>query len=1723
MGIKNGRGGSQYLREIISINKGFNYGHNGILYSHKIYHFMEKTIKVLGVNRLPKLILIGIIMVIHSSLWAQGGADCGSAVSITGSGTYTADFSEVGNDNDWFSYTFPADGTITISPNDCDAGLFLDWKYDCNNSITNYFFGCGLNNSTFKESFSYLGTANETIYIVLDEVPDFDDPPINFTVALADRNDIDSTVYVTARSYTHGDSTFSTSGYYEYEYTFTGSMGQDSLVYLKLTIDTNYGTTYNNPEPAEDGEISVDNQNLNYNWFYYEAPQDGILVVSTCGYTSADTKIDIYDENSSVTPVASSDDSYLCGNQSKIFYEVSQNDPIWIRFDGLSHGVNEVFNAYLETRDNIAGSWYGNPIAITEGVHTANHASTEGDVYYSVDLMEDWETVGLRLSTCNAATENTSFEVYFDDFGGSLMDPIWSSETDGTICGTGLDSLEALDLEGNLVIIRFKDEAATASYDFEMTNISLCEAWGWENDISLSVIAPEYFVFGNDTLTSTGSYIDTQVNNFGCDSTINLNLTIIPSDCNNPVTYNEGNHKILNTNSDYWVKYVPSKNGTLTVQRTDNINQYDIGLSRTCEEELIESGWYEDYLVYGVKANEEYLVFFETVSLLETQYFDISLDTTIHGHSCDDPMMIDSGAHEAPIVDINFYQKSYYGYTFDQKGTVTFTTCGLTPGHDPYMRIYSTDCELIADIDGNDLNCASGGHETWSVDGNVGDTVVTFIGAHLSVSEYPHINFEVQFTPNSCENASVLSSDSTFLVNNLESHDWFQYTATQDGYIQIRTCDLTNKDTYVIFYEEDCTTQLIANDDACGLQSKLTHEVSNGQTIKIKFDNVYNIGATYQASIEFYEEAKGISCSEPIAIDSAGTYTSNNELGDQWFRFIFPADGEVTISSCDLAEVDTKLDIQSDCDTKLVCDDDSCGEQETISRSGQRGDTILFVWGDSFHSTAHEFEVLFDPSVIVDGESINNPIIINNPGLHQVDHALVDTANVWWKVTAEFDGYMALDMRYGGSGEVRGKIYYESADSLMDEMDLNIDVLYVDLDSGKNYYMEFDMSQYNEIGNYNYLRYTSELVLIPSLEAKGNRCDNTITLTDDGLFPVVHDQYYPDWFTGQYYDIHYSYTPADDGLLTVSTCGTSLIDTRILLYEAGCAGDPLVSSDYDCGEINNKQSEISYQLAAGQEYIIVFDDSGADQEVYMATFDFTPGNHIVWNNQSWSNVTGPVSDQDTVVIADDYNTVLNGEFLTGPFSIRNGRSLTINPGDQLDVNGDFENYGEVVIESGASLLTYDQYSYSGNDIRFERTTRFATAGYSMMGSPVQSDAGNSGNLFGPVVYGYDESIPYDEATNDGINRWVNASTTVIQPGHGYAVAGALDIAIEGIPNDGDINLTGLSRTEDATTGTENWGWHLLSNPYPAAIDINAFIAENTDIEGFVALWDDPNTGTRGSNGDYLIVNAIGTVTGPNGGQFNGHIGSMQGFFVQVGDGQAGNVSFTESMRVSGNNADGNFFRQERVPSVKISISQKDLYSETLIGFPEDAIVGESRLYDAPKLKAQEEFNIYSLLNDKPYAIQGLPINDLITIPLGLDIRKSGQVKVSIKETSVVFDKFHIYLNNQASGQTIEFNSDHEVVLNMSEGVNQQNLSLVIEKHAPLQNNKLNIIKVYVDEYHIIVGDQDTTYMYTLYDLNGRVINAGTSERLIDKPMKSGIYILQLQDGTHQESHKLLID
>ena len=506
----------------------------------------------------------------------------------------------------------------------------------------------------------------------------------------------------------------------------------------------------------------------------------------------------------------------------------------------------------------------------------------------------------------------------------------------------------------------------------------------------------------------------------------------------------------------------------------------------------------------------------------------------------------------------------------------------------------------------------------------------------------------------------------------------------------------------------------------------------------------------------------------------------------------------------------------------------------------------------------------------------------------------------------------------------------------------------------------------------------------------------------------------------------------------------------------------------------------------------------------------------VWDGSSWSKG----EPDETLLAVIDANFTTDKSYVSKGLTVSSGAVLNVQSSSSWDAQGDVIVNGTLNVKSGGSFLSYDAFAFNGA-INYERKTSFSTSTpkYSVVSTPITQATTSD---IGSYVLTYDEP-------SDSYSRYKGELDVT----GGYFSAFTGDVSFTGVPNMGTLTTPPLS----ALKTTQN----VLGNPYTAAINVEKFMAANSsNIAGTIGLWNH-----KGSGG-FLLINSLGQVSGGDqtGITFNGHIGAVQGFLVlALTDGAQ--VTFTEDMRVTGENDDDTFLRftkNEKVDKsirIKLALEGDEKVDETLVGLVSDATDFWDKEYDANKIlslpgsigKSGNKLLLYSLLDDDPMAIQGLPqLDNVFTskgIDLGLIVPKEGEYSVSIKDQRNLKPGVQIYLEDQevkTMHDLLQSAYDFETVSGQSNDRFKLWIGEIVDE------NKLGSEFRYYgadNEIKLWSNSLSDVNEVEVYDINGRLVSKkhdfdnDVNELNFYVPEK-GIYILSISKDHQKVIQKVLV-
>ncbi|WP_066222408.1 choice-of-anchor D domain-containing protein [Formosa haliotis] len=413
----------------------------------------------------------------------------------------------------------------------------------------------------------------------------------------------------------------------------------------------------------------------------------------------------------------------------------------------------------------------------------------------------------------------------------------------------------------------------------------------------------------------------------------------------------------------------------------------------------------------------------------------------------------------------------------------------------------------------------------------------------------------------------------------------------------------------------------------------------------------------------------------------------------------------------------------------------------------------------------------------------------------------------------------------------------------------------------------------------------------------------------------------------------------------------------------------------------------------------------------------------VWNGSAWEDNREPTLSSFTI-LNNNFTTALHGNITTCGLYIPIDNTLTIDANTFVKVDRNLIVEGNVIVKNqGSFVQVEDTPNTNSGTITVEKETAILKdwLEYTYWSTPVSNasfedvfahskrlywfKAANFVDIYKEENNNNAQELGQDDVDDDA-NDWQAISelesikrTDKLQAGVGYAATHSSTNFTSGLTYTysftGDFNngtiLTPIERNDVSTLDSN---WNLIGNPYPSAIDVDAFFDANVHVknpagplEGVIYLWSHDTPPSKDFNGnhlynfspsDYAIINGSGSIAAQQGTgtKPDNYIPSCQGFFVKFSDdfpNAYANVEFNNSMRVTDKNTQ--FFRASNTNKIWLNLtSNNGVFSQTLISYTSGATDDYDGSYFDLETHISKDISakLYSTLHqsDKKLVIQG---------------------------------------------------------------------------------------------------------------------------------------------------------
>jgi hypothetical protein len=482
-----------------------------------------------------------------------------------------------------------------------------------------------------------------------------------------------------------------------------------------------------------------------------------------------------------------------------------------------------------------------------------------------------------------------------------------------------------------------------------------------------------------------------------------------------------------------------------------------------------------------------------------------------------------------------------------------------------------------------------------------------------------------------------------------------------------------------------------------------------------------------------------------------------------------------------------------------------------------------------------------------------------------------------------------------------------------------------------------------------------------------------------------------------------------------------------------------------------------------------------------------------WNGTAWSLGVSPTI-ADRAVIQGDYNTAVHAELEaynlivnTGNVVVADGTAVTLQ--NELKVNG-----GTFTVHNGGQLVQKGDGTVpnTGNITFYKNSNDLYRLDYTMWASPVsgtQTLKQFSPNTLNNRFYIYDTSLNQFVGIVQGV---LDPVTATFSSGKGYLIrtpdnhsayptASAYEGKFTGVPNNGSITFT----MQNIGQGQR---YNLVGNPYPSAISIADFIADNVvNVTGTLWYW----RKTNGAAGSAYVTYSGGTFSNGPG---EPYILPGQGFIVEAFDNST-TVTFNNKMRI---NEGGPFFRMSGNATAekhRIWLNLNDAggtIGHMAIAYTEGATEGFDNGLDG-KLMKDSNVALASVVNDMQLSVQArpLPFTGQDVVPLSFQTNAPGTYSISLNTVDGLFEgNQDIYLKDNNTGSVHNLKSG-AYSFATEEGMFNNRFEIVytipaLGTNDPVANDDTVVLWQNSNSININAGNTEITGIL-VYDMRGRVL------------------------------------
>ena len=462
-----------------------------------------------------------------------------------------------------------------------------------------------------------------------------------------------------------------------------------------------------------------------------------------------------------------------------------------------------------------------------------------------------------------------------------------------------------------------------------------------------------------------------------------------------------------------------------------------------------------------------------------------------------------------------------------------------------------------------------------------------------------------------------------------------------------------------------------------------------------------------------------------------------------------------------------------------------------------------------------------------------------------------------------------------------------------------------------------------------------------------------------------------------------------------------------------------------------------------------------------------------------------------------------------------GKTLTV-PSTGFVKTGNVTNRGNIVVANNGNFLQIGTFTPEGTStFELQRTSKEVKRyDYISWSSPMFSSP-QTLQAFSPLTNDQ-RFYTYNNGTYVKIDT---PGATTFTPGAGYQIRVPNNFADDSTGQKFNAVFTGTQPntgafTYDAsgiTSTTPGESYVFLGNPYPGALDMEAFYSTNSLITGVFYVWNsnNPMVTDEYTGSTYKTYTKVGVVPAQD---ESGYVAAGQGFFVDRGANTINTFTFNDVMRTT--TETGTFAKAGVTDKFWLQMTTPGgAKPQMLVGFDSNATAGIDAGYDAKMFDNNADV-IYSTVDNQSLIINALgTFSSSNNINVTANFLAAGNYTIGIAQKEGVFaNGQQIYLNDNVTGKETELTVG-DYTFEATAGINTDRFTITFTKGVLASSDVTKGQSViYAADQIVHVNGSSKIASVQVYDMSGKLIKTATnvnSDKISLPVMYKGIAIVKL--------------